>query len=112
MPHFKSAFDLMENDSLEHLERIARFGDGLGVLLIVGSGTAELSHMQLTTDLACELINGGNALLSGGTANEHMAYTTELEHLEYHELNQQMGASEAMLLTEGASKRLRMITEL
>lgn len=112
MPHFKSAFDLMENDSLDHLERIARFGGGLGVLLIAGSTPAELSQMQLTTDLACELINSGNALLSGGAASEHMSYAATLEPLDYHELNQVMDVSEAILLTEGVSRRIKMITEL
>ncbi|WP_084673305.1 type VII secretion protein EssC [Paenibacillus sp. HW567] len=112
MPHFKSAFDLMENDSLEHLERIARFGGGLGVMLLFGSNTLELNQMQLTTELAGEMINSGNALLIGGTPSDHMSYGFMLEGMEYHELNQAMDASEAILLTEGSVTRLKMITDL
>ncbi|OMF32836.1 type VII secretion protein EssC [Paenibacillus sp. FSL H8-0259] len=112
MPHFKSAFDLMDNESLDHLERIARFGGKLGVLLMVGSNAVELSKMQLTTELAGELINSGNALLSGGAPSDHTCYAAVMEHLDYDELNRGMDASEAMLLTEGVIRRLKMITEL
>lgn len=112
MPQLKTGFDLMENDSLDHLERIARFGGGLGVLLLVGSSIAELSRMQLTTEFACELINSGNALLSGGTPGDHVSYSELLEHLDYNELNQTMDSTEAMLLTEASSLRIKMITEL
>lgn len=112
MPHFKSAFDLMDNESLDHLERIARFGGRLGVLLMVGSNAVELSKMQLTTELAGELINSGNALLSGGAPSDHTCYAAVMEHLDYDELNRGMDASEAMLLTEGVIRRLKMITEL
>ncbi|WNS41082.1 type VII secretion protein EssC [Paenibacillus sp. MMS20-IR301] len=112
MPHFKSAFDLMENESLDHLERIARFGGRLGVLLMAGSSPAEWNKMQFTTELAGELINSGNALLSGGAPGDHTSYAALLEHLEYHELNEAMGSSKAMLITEGVSRRLKLITEL
>lgn len=112
MPHLKSAFDLMENDSLDHLERIARFGGGLGVMLLVGSDSFELSQMQLVTDFAGELINSGHALLSDGRPNDHLSYAPLLEGLEYHELNEVLDNTEAMLLTEGSISRLKMITEL
>lgn len=112
MPHFKSAFDLMENDSLDHLERVARFGGGLGVLIMVGSNTVELNKMQFTIELAGELISSGNALLSGGTPSDHTCYAALLDQLDYQQQNQVMDASEAILLIEGASQRLKMITEL
>ncbi|MEK4473407.1 type VII secretion protein EssC [Paenibacillus sp. FSL R7-0048] len=112
MPHLKSAFDLMENDSLDHLERIARFGGGLGVMLLVGSDSFELNQMHLVTDFAGELINSGHALLSDGRPNDHLSYASLLEGLEYHELNEVLDNTEAMLLTEGSISRLKMITEL
>ncbi|MEK3713913.1 type VII secretion protein EssC [Paenibacillus sp. FSL R7-0333] len=111
MPHFKSAFDRMENDSLDHLERIARFGGGLGVLLMVGSDVHELNQLQLITNLAGEMINSGNALLTGGRLNDHMAYAHLLESMEYNELNQIMEPAEAMLLIAGSRKQIRMATE-
>ncbi|WP_229521540.1 type VII secretion protein EssC [Paenibacillus monticola] len=112
IPQLKSAFELMENDSLDHLERISRFGFGLGVLLLVGSNVQELNKMQLITALASELINSGNALLIDGRPNDHVSYTPLLEGMEYHELNQVMGEGEAMLLIEGTYTRVKLITEL
>lgn len=111
MPHFKSAFDRMENDSLDHLERIARFGGGLGVLLMVGSDVHELNQLQLITNLAGEMINSGNALLTGGRLSDHMAYAHLLESMEYNELNQMMEPAEAMLLIAGSRTQIRMATE-
>ena len=112
MPYLKSAIDLMEDDSLSHLERIARFGGGLGVLLLVGSDPLELSKLQLVTDFVAELIVNGNALLSGGKPNDHISHSAMLESMDYRERNQAMAAGEAILLTGGAMSHLRIITEL
>jgi S-DNA-T family DNA segregation ATPase FtsK/SpoIIIE len=112
IPHLASAVELMESDSLDQLERISRFGAGLGVILLVGGSPEELSRLQLVTTLTNVVIEAGNALLVEGDPNAHLSFSSFFEGMDYQVLNRRMGEGEGLLLLEGTASRVKLVTEL
>ncbi|MBW7475202.1 type VII secretion protein EssC [Paenibacillus oenotherae] len=112
IPHLKSAIDEMENESLQHLERIARFGGDLGVLLLVGADVEALSMLLLMTTLVPVLIDNKNAIIVGGKPNQHDILSDSFVNMNHDALNRKFQDGEGLLLSNNKQIKIKLVTKL
>ncbi|WP_166244072.1 type VII secretion protein EssC [Paenibacillus turpanensis] len=106
IPNLKSAIHWMDDESLGHVERIARYGSGLGVLLLVGSTAEEWLQLKMTVFVKL-LMDQRHTLLSGGLLKEHGAFIDDLKDNGL-EINKRIGEGEAYFLLEDMHYRVKL----
>ncbi|WP_338554562.1 type VII secretion protein EssC [Paenibacillus sp. KS-LC4] len=112
LPDLKASIELMDGDSLQHLERIARFGGGLGVHLLIGGLADDIDQLQLVTSLVPLLAEGESKMLVGGKPFEHTTLIGDSYKGDFQELNRKMQDGEARLILKNEIRRLKMPTAL
>ena len=110
LPDLHAALKLMEDDSLNHLERIARFGKGLGVLVIAASEMEGLNQLHLMSTFVSSLVDNKCGLLIGGNPLQHISSAGALENKNANDRNRPIRDGEAVLMLEGTQQRVRLAT--
>jgi len=109
LPNLKNCIDELEEDALFQLERIARFGHGLGVILMCASENSILSKLTLISPLTNALLEDGKLLIiAGGKPSMHSLLSTRLTDTQNE--NERLKSGEALLLMNQQQIRAKMIS--
>jgi len=109
LPDLKSCVDQLEEDALFQLERIARFGHGLGVILMCASEADTLSKLTLISPLTSALLDDGKLLIiAGGKLSMHPLLSTKLTSKQNE--NERFKPGETVLLMNQQQIRAKLVS--
>ncbi|OXM15537.1 type VII secretion protein EssC [Paenibacillus herberti] len=111
LPDLESALKQMSEESLMHLERVARFGGGLGILLAARVKADELDKLQLQYSLPGLLISNESFLAIGGSlAINHSGCSTYMQDMDYEQSHLKLAEGMAWMKVANTQAQLRIPT--
>lgn len=105
----KICFDRASNDTIRRLASIVNLGVGLNVIMLVRGTPGAIESLNSGGDIfTMALVRKSAALLVGGCAKDHNAFSTELP---YEKKAEHMKGGEAYLLVSGNVEKIKLALE-
>ncbi|WP_152392573.1 type VII secretion protein EssC [Paenibacillus guangzhouensis] len=99
----------MLNEEIElALERIARFGKGLGIYLFVCANASDISRLKHEYAFMSAFIDRKCTIVSGATLQQHDVFSQEYSSIPYQEQSKEMGEHVGWLLRNNQKHKLKL----
>ncbi|RUT39517.1 type VII secretion protein EssC [Paenibacillus anaericanus] len=99
----------MFNDEIElALERIARFGRGLGIYFFVCVNASDISRLKQAYAFMSVFIDRKCSILTGGTLQQHNVFSQEYSTIPYSEQSKEIGEQVGWLLRNNQKYKLKL----
>ena len=110
MPSLQESDSLLNDEVKQNLERMARYGKGLGIYMFVSSLAGDLNRLKNSFNFLSALIEQKNAILTGGTLQQHTAFNQELMSVSYSEQNREIGEDMGWLIRQNQKTKIKLVS--
>lgn len=101
---------LMNEDVLQKIDKIAMFGKGLGIHLFICSLAADINKLKNTIEFINPLLEQNCAIVSGGTLQQHNAFSQQINGISYSEQNREIGEGMGWIFRNNQKLKIKLPT--
>ncbi|QGQ98831.1 type VII secretion protein EssC [Paenibacillus psychroresistens] len=102
------ASKLMNEDILKKMDKITMFGNGLGIYLFICSPANDINKLKNTLDFVSPLLERKCAIVTGGSLQQHTAFSQEMNGIPYSEQNRDMGEGIGWLFRKNQKVKIKL----